>query len=164
MPAFPLRAAEKRPAEPLLHVHRAAVVPASLEETFAFFSDAANLQRLTPPWLHFTIRTPLPVKMREGTEIDYRIRVRGIPIPWRTRIDIWEPGVRFVDRQILGPYVWWRHEHLFTRVPAGTFVVDAVEFLPRAQWVSRRLIERDLTRIFDYRAGALQRVFERSSA
>jgi ligand-binding SRPBCC domain-containing protein len=164
MPAFPLRAAEKRPAEPLLHVHRAAVVHASLEDTFAFFSDAANLQQLTPPWLRFTICTPLPITMREGTEIEYRIRVRGIPIPWRTRVDVWEPGVRFVDRQIFGPYVWWRHEHLFQRVPAGTFVLDLVDFLPRAGWVSRRLVERDVARIFDYRADALQRVFARSYA
>ena len=164
MPAFPLRAAEKRPTGPLLHVHRAAVVPASLDETFAFFADAANLQRLTPRWLRFSIRTSLPIPMRPGTLIDYRIWVRGLPIPWRTRIDIWEPGIRFVDRQVLGPYRWWRHEHRFERISGGTLIVDDVEFLPRAMALTGRFVQRDVERIFKYRAAALQRVFERSPA
>ena len=33
-----------------LTLHQETVVPATLDETFAFFSDAANLERLTPPW------------------------------------------------------------------------------------------------------------------
>ena len=160
MPAFPLNAAENRPTEPLLHLHRAAVVPASLEETFAFFADAANLQRLTPPWLRFSILTPLPVEMRVGTVVDYRIWLRGLPIPWRTRIDVWEPGVCFVDRQILGPYLWWRHEHRFEGVSGGTRVVDEVEFRPRAMALTGRFVQRDVERIFRYRAEALQRVFQ----
>ena len=88
-------------------------MPAPLDETFAFFADAANLERLTPPWINFRIRTPRPIVMREGAVIDYRIGLYGLPMPWRTRIDVWEPGVRFVDRQVAGPYRWWRHEHLF---------------------------------------------------
>src|SRR4051812_37502925 len=116
MAALALLNAGERPTAPLLHLHRAAVVPATLDETFAFFADAANLQRLTPPWLHFTIRTPLPIAMREGTTIDYRVWLRGLPMPWRSRIDAWEPGVCFVDRQIVGPYRWWRHEHRFEAV------------------------------------------------
>ena len=162
MPAFPLRAAEERPAEPLLHVHRAAVVPAALEETFAFFADAANLERLTPRWLRFSVRTPLPIEMRAGTVIDYRIWIRGLPVPWRTQIDVWEPGVRFVDRQVLGPYRWWRHEHRFERVAGGTLVFDHVEFLPRALSLTSRFLQRDVDRIFRYRAEALQRVFQPS--
>lgn len=164
MPPFALSAAAQRPSEPLLHLHRAAVVPASLEETFAFFAEAANLERLTPPWLKFRIRTPLPIVMREGTEIEYRIWVRGLPIPWRSRIDVWQPGACFVDRQTVGPYLWWRHEHRFERVREGTLVVDDVEYVPRMRVFSQRLVQRDLARIFDYRAQALQRLFAHSFA
>ncbi|MBP1633539.1 MAG: Polyketide cyclase / dehydrase and lipid transport [Acidobacteria bacterium] len=134
-------------------------MPAPIEETFAFFSDAGNLERLTPPWLRFRIRTPMPVVMREGLEIDYRIVLRGIPIPWRTRIDVWEPGVRFVDRQVLGPYRWWHHEHRFEAVPGGTRVVDTVEFVPRAWRLTGRWVRRDVERIFDYRQEALREIF-----
>lgn len=164
MPAFPLRAEEQRPTEPLLHVRRAAVVAAPLERTFAFFADAANLERLTPPWLRFEILTPLPVGMRPGTVIDYRISVHGLPIPWRSRIDVWEPNRRFVDRQIVGPYRWWHHEHRFEAADGGTRIVDDVEYLPRLMAFSRRLVERDLRRIFDYRADALRRVFSPAHA
>ena len=159
MTPFALLEAGERPAAPLLLLDRAAVVAAPLEETFAFFADAANLERLTPPWLNFTIRTPRPIAMREGTVIDYRIRLRGLPIPWRSRIDVWEPGLRFVDRQVIGPYRWWRHEHRFERVVDGTLVVDHVEYLPRAPVFSQRLVRRDLERIFSYRHAALTRMF-----
>jgi len=159
MPLFMMRALDERPEGPLPHIHRAAVVPATVEDTFAFFADPANLERLTPPWLRFTISSARPLPVRHGTLIDYRIALRAVPMRWRSRIDVWQPGVCFVDRQILGPYLWWRHEHRFERVPAGTLVVDHVEYLPRLRVLSRRLVERDLARIFDYRGRALQDVF-----
>jgi len=140
-------------------VHEETVVPASLEDTFAFFADAANLERLTPAWLNFRIRTPMPVTMAEGLEIEYRVVLHGVPIPWRSRIDVWEPGVRFVDRQVLGPYRWWRHEHRFQAVEGGTRVIDHVEFVPRFRWISGRLVRRDVQRIFAFRRQELVRLF-----
>jgi ligand-binding SRPBCC domain-containing protein len=159
MAVLALLETRERPTAPLLHLHRAAVVPATLDDTFAFFADAANLERLTPPWLHFSIRTPLPLEMREGATIDYRVWLRGLPMPWRSRIDVWQPDACFVDRQIVGPYRWWRHEHRFEAVAGGTRVIDEVEYLPRAQTFSRRFVERDLERIFSYRHQALARLF-----
>ena len=137
-------------------LYRETTVPTSIEETFAFFADAGNLQRLTPPWLNFTIRTPMPIAMRAGTEIDYRIRLRGLSIPWRSIIDVWEPGVCFVDRQTIGPYRWWHHEHRFVPVADGTVVIDRVEYAPRVAWVSMPLVRRDLERIFTYRQEVLR--------
>jgi ligand-binding SRPBCC domain-containing protein len=142
-----------------LHLHTETVVAAGLADTFAFFADAWNLQRITPPWLHFRILTPRAVVMREGTRLDYRIRLHGIPIPWRTRIDVWEPGVRFVDRQVRGPYRLWRHEHRFEAVPDGTRVVDHVEYLPPVRWLTAGLVRRDVERIFAYRQEALTAIF-----
>ena len=148
-------AAGDRPTTGIMTVHREAVVRASLEDTFAFFSNAANLERLTPRWINFRIRTPLPIEMREGAVIDYRIVLYGVPIPWRTRIDVWEPGVRFVDRQLAGPYRWWHHEHRFEREGSGTRVIDHVEFVPRAAWLTSRMVLRDVGRIFTFRQDAL---------
>lgn len=149
-----------RPAH-LLSLRQDTLVAASIDETFAFFADACNLERLTPPWLGFRIATPTPVHMGVGTEIEYRILLHGVPIPWRSRIDVWEPGVRFVDRQLHGPYRWWRHEHRFERTGPGTRVIDEVEYLPRLSWLTTRWVRRDLERIFEYRETALQAWFAR---
>jgi ligand-binding SRPBCC domain-containing protein len=144
-----------RPLSALKTLKAETVVPASRDATFAFFSDARNLERLTPPWINFRIRTPLPILMQEGTIIDYHIALYGMPVPWRTRIDVWEAGARFVDRQVAGPYVWWRHEHRFEAVAAGTRVVDEVEYLPRVAPLSSWLVARDVARIFAFRQRSL---------
>jgi ligand-binding SRPBCC domain-containing protein len=139
-------------------LRRETVVERPIDETFAFFADAANLEALTPEWLNFRILTPQPIAMGEGTEIDYRIVLYGIPIPWKTRIEIWQPGVRFVDRQILGPYRWWNHEHRFEAVPEGTRVIDEVEFVPRVRLLSGPWVQRDVDRIFSYRQQRLRAI------
>lgn len=154
-----LRSSPRRPARGVTLLSRDVIVPASLDETFAFFSDAANLERLTPPWLNFLIQTPMPVQMQPGVEIDYRIVLYGMPIPWRSRIDVWEPGRRFVDHQVFGPYRWWRHEHLFEAAGAATRVIDRVEYVPRLRWFTHALVQRDVERIFTYRQETLPRLF-----
>lgn len=151
-------AADIRPSH-VQTLSRDIVVPTSLEETFAFFADAANLERLTPGWLNFQILTAPPIVMRAGLDIEYRIRLYGLAIPWRSRIEVWEPNVRFVDRQIVGPYRWWWHEHGFEPHPQGTRVIDRVEYVPRAAWVSGRLVRRDLERIFSHRHDILRDIF-----
>ena len=140
-------------------LYRDIIVPASIGDTFAFFADAANLQRITPPWLDFAILTPIPVEMRAGLAIAYRIRLYGVPMLWQSRIDVWEPGVCFVDRQLVGPYRWWRHEHRFEPVPGGTRVIDRVDYTPRVSWLSSPLVRRDLQRIFAYRHEVLRQTF-----
>lgn len=151
----PLAAATQRPERGVDVLHSETIVRAPLDRTFEFFSDAGNLERLTPPWLSFRIKTALPITMGEGTTIDYMIALYGVPIPWRTRIDVWEPGVRFIDRQVAGPYRWWHHEHRFEATPEGTRVIDHVEYVPRAAWLSMRLVRRDVQRIFSYRQSTL---------
>lgn len=132
-------------------------LPLPPEELFPFFADAANLDAITPPWLHFQIVTPLPIVMREGTLIDYRLRVRGVPLRWRTRISAWQPPHRFVDEQLRGPYRQWIHEHTFEPHESGTLARDHVRYAVPLDWLLHRWFVRpDIERIFRFRAGALR--------
>jgi ligand-binding SRPBCC domain-containing protein len=131
----------------------------SPERAFAFFSDARNLETITPPWLRFHVLTPGTIEMRPGALIDYRLRLHGIPLTWRTRIAVWEPPRRFVDVQLRGPYALWEHTHTFEPAGAGGVVIrDRVRYaLPfgRLGDLARRFVRRDLDRIFDHRMRAI---------
>jgi ligand-binding SRPBCC domain-containing protein len=92
-------------------IKRETWVPHPLPEVFDFFSRAENLERLTPLWMRFRILTPQPIRMRVGTLIDYKLRVHGFPVKWRTRIENWNPPHEFVDLQLKGPYKLWDFDH-----------------------------------------------------
>lgn len=130
-------------------------VPQPLESVFLFFSDADNLNLLTPPWLHFKILTSLPIRMETGALIDYKLRLHGVPINWQTEIVDWEPPFRFVDRQIKGPYRKWIHTHSFQVQDGGTRIQDHVEYAISVPFlealVNRFLVKPDLDKIFQYR-------------
>lgn len=138
-------------------------VSASREEVFAFFSNPANLERLTPPWLGFQILTPEPLPRGEGALFEYRIRVHGLPLRWRTLIEHWEPGRCFVDRQVQGPYALWHHTHTFEDLPeGGTRLGDRVRFRVGFGPLGRLLagfIRRDVERIFAYRKRVIAELF-----
>ena len=136
------------------------VCAAPRQQVFAFFADAGNLEEITPPWLHFEIVTPRPIVMAVGTLIDYRLRLHGVPFSWRTEIAAWGPPTRFVDRQLLGPYHEWVHEHLFEEEGGATRVVDRVRFRPRGGALTQALfVGRDVRRIFTYRQARLLEAF-----
>jgi ligand-binding SRPBCC domain-containing protein len=129
-------------------------------EIFPFFADAKNLGSITPPWLHFEVRTPGHIEMRVGALIDYRISLHGLPLRWRTKITAWDPPFRFVDEQIKGPYRRWVHEHRFEKSGAGTLCSDRVHYAMLGGWVVHRLfVERDVRRIFAFRAAKLTELF-----
>jgi ligand-binding SRPBCC domain-containing protein len=136
-------------------LERTQLIPRPIDDVFPFFSDAANLEAITPAFLHFKILTPEPIAMQPGTLIDYRIRLLGIPLFWRTRIEAWEPPLRFVDIQVRGPYRLWHHTHEFLPVEGGTLMIDRVQyqvpFGPLGQVAHALWIRRTLGRIFDYR-------------
>jgi ligand-binding SRPBCC domain-containing protein len=149
------------------HIHlleRRQRIELPAERVFEFFSRAQNLQTLTPPWMGFEVITPEPIEMRPGALIDYRLKVHGVPMRWRTRIEEWEPPVRFVDVQLRGPYARWEHTHTFE--PDGDHAVvigDRVRYVlplgPLGEIAHVALVKRDIKRIFDYRELAVMREF-----
>lgn len=134
-----------------------------IDEVFAFFAQAHNLQRITPGFLDFRILTPAPIAMGVGTRIDYRIRLRGISMRWRTHISAWEPPHRFIDEQLKGPYRTWIHEHTFEQEARngvqGTRCRDLVRYdAPGGPLIHRVLVRPDLERIFRYRQASMQQI------
>ena len=135
-------------------------LPVSREMVFPFFADARNLEILTPAWLNFQILTPGEIRMCVGALIDYRLRVHGFPVRWRTEITGWNPPVGFQDEQRRGPYRLWRHRHTFLEQNGGTLCQDRVEYaVPGGALVNRLFVRGDVETIFKYRAVALKRHF-----
>jgi ligand-binding SRPBCC domain-containing protein len=138
-------------------------VPRSPDQVFPFFADARNLELLTPPWLRFEIQTPGPIDLKVGTLIDYRLRLHGLPVRWRTRIARYEPPHAFADEQLRGPYTVWHHTHTFTPCDGGTVLGDHVVMRPKggllAPLVMNAFVRRDVQRIFEYRANVMTELF-----
>ena len=132
----------------------------SITEVFEFFSDAHNLAVITPPQLRLEVLTPAPVEMLPGTRIDYRLRLRGIPIRWQSEITDWNPPHGFVDEQRRGPYRLWRHIHTFDETENGVVVGDSVAY---AVWggglVNKFFVRPDIEKIFAYRSKKLDEIF-----
>ncbi len=141
-----------------------ATVRSRPEAVFAFFSDAKNLAALTPPKLDFRTITPLPIDMRRGAIIEYALRVHGVPVRWKTLIAKWSPVVGFVDYQLRGPYLVWRHEHAFDTRGDEVVVRDTVDYaLPLAplSGVALPLVRGDVRRIFEYRRTRMGEILAR---
>ena len=142
------------------HLETEQWLPRGLDQVFKFFADPRNLERLTPPWLSFEILTRPDIQIKQGTLLDYRLRLRGIPLRWQSEITLWEPPHRFVDRQTKGPYSLWVHEHRFAENKTGTTVGDRVEYaVTGGALVHRFLVAPDLDKIFQYRRKVLDEIF-----
>ncbi len=144
----------------IFSVSSGTLIAKPLNDVFPFFSEARNLEELTPAWLRFQVLTPSPIEMAVGAKIDYRLRLRGIPISWQSEITAWEPPVRFVDQQRRGPYRLWIHEHHFREANGMTFAEDFVQYAVPGGWIANRLlVRRDMCRIFEYRREKLRQIF-----
>jgi ligand-binding SRPBCC domain-containing protein len=149
-----------RAADGLFTLEAELWLPRRREEVFPFFADAFNLEALTPPWLKFEVLTPRPIEMRAGLRIDYRLRLRGLPLRWQSEITAWEPPCRFVDEQRRGPYRAWIHEHTFAERDGGTLAQDVVRYgVIGGRLVNTLFVRRDVERIFRYRQKKLREVF-----
>jgi ligand-binding SRPBCC domain-containing protein len=135
----------------------------SLDDIFDFFSNAENLNTVTPTDVEFSMLTPTPIKMQVGTLINYRIKLMGIPFFWRTHINVWEPPYRFVDEQVKGPYMLWHHEHTFEQKDGYVLMTDKLHYLSPG-WFLEPLINRffvtpQIKKIWGYRDQQFKKLF-----
>jgi ligand-binding SRPBCC domain-containing protein len=141
-------------------IERRQTIGKPVEQVFSFFADVENLDRITPPWMHFRVHTPAPIVMCAGARIEYTIRWRGLSMRWLTEIEEWLPGKRFIDRQVRGPYRLWHHTHSFEGAGDKTIMADVVRYAlpwgPIGRIAHAVLVRRDLKRIFDFRAERIQ--------
>ena len=136
-------------------------LPVDRESLFEFFSDAFQLEKITPTFLKFRVLTPAPIVVQQGTLIDYSLKLHGVPIRWQTEISSWDPPFSFTDRQLKGPYSLWEHFHTFDATDAGTIVNDTVKYrVPGGPLIHSLLVKKDLLRIFAYRQSQMIQLFE----
>ena len=157
---------EHAAGEPGTYILRASMrVSKPRSEVFGFFSDARNLEAITPASLEFRILTPTPIAMAAGTLIDYRIALNGIPMKWRTLISRWSPPDVFVDEQLKGPYAQWIHTHRFRDSgDGGTIIEDEVRYrLPLGPLgrLALPVIRRQLDGIFCFRQRRVRELLAR---
>jgi ligand-binding SRPBCC domain-containing protein len=130
-------------------------LPRPVEEVFEFFSDAFNLEAITPPQMHFHVVTARPIELKAGARIDYKLRINGVPVGWTTLIETWNPPHEFSDIQLSGPYKLWHHTHAFTATGGGTKMADHVDYeLPLGflgELAHRLWVRRQVESIFVYR-------------
>jgi len=142
-------------------------VPCPVHEVFEFFSNARNLEHLTPPWLKFRILT-LPIAMEPGARIHYKISWHGVPLRWTTEIAQWTPPLSFVDLQLSGPYKLWHHTHSFEAIDGGTRLIDRVKYAlplgPFGRIAHALWVKRDVEKIFDYREARIRDLFGEARA
>jgi len=136
----------------------------AVPEVFDFFSRAENLEKVTPRQLQFQILTPLPIDMKAGSIIDYKLKVHHIPVSWQTEISEWNPPHRFTDIQVKGPYRKWIHQHIFEKSGNGTRMKDLLEYAIPGGFLSsiinQVLVRKDIESIFIYREKRYREIFQ----
>lgn len=148
------------PSERLFRLNSHVWLPHPVTDVFEFFSQASNLETLTPEFLHFQILTPQPIDMKQGRLIDYSLSLHGIRFRWTSEISVWEPAHRFVDRQIRGPYSFWNHEHRFEEQDGGTLCFDEVRYdVFGGRLINGMFVQWNLRRVFEYRHKKLLELF-----
>ena len=96
--------------------------------------------------------------------IDYQLKMRGIPIKWKTEITQWNPPFDFIDSALKSPYKQWIHLHKFNVGEKGeTIMEDTVRYrLPFEPFGDLALwfVKRELNYIFDYRKKVVEKILQ----
>lgn len=135
-----------------------------IKSAWDFFSNPANLSKITPPWLNFKIVSPLPEKMYPGMIVEYRVHpFWDIPVKWITEITHVNEPYFFVDEQRFGPYKFWHHKHFFKETDGGVHMNDEVHYILPMGFLGKILndiiVKNRLKEIFEYRFETLEKIF-----
>jgi uncharacterized protein len=138
-------------------------LPVPRAEVWPFFSSEENLERITPQFLQFKVLGKSTEQLQAGSLIDYKLKLKGLPLKWRTRIEEWQPGHEFVDTQLKGPYRTWHHRHRFSDLGGGTLAQDRIRLMLPLGLLGRTLaltfVLSDVDKIFAYRSKVLNEIF-----
>lgn len=154
----------EQPAVKPFAFERRQFLPIAIDQAWSFFSNPANLARITPPSMAFRLTSSPTAEAYAGMILTYTLRpLFGVEFTWTTEIThLSKPGF-FVDEQRFGPYRFWHHQHRLTEVAGGVEVHDLVHYLlPHMQFtglVNRLIVAPRLKKIFDYRQKALGELF-----
>lgn len=140
----------------------------SAAQLWKFISHPANLNKITPPELDFTIISDVPEKMYNGLLVEYDVK---LPLlghsEWVTEIKHIVPGKEFVDEQRIGPYRFWYHYHKIEETESGVRMIDQVNYVPPYGMLGKvansLLIRNKLRGIFEYRREILHRRYNEKS-
>jgi len=139
-------------------------LPLPIEKVFSFFKEPKNLEKITPPYLNFKVLKQTAGLIGEGTKINYKLSLHGIPMWWQSKIVDWEPNQKFSDTQTHGPYNHWYHTHEFEEKKGGTLIRDHIKYkLPLGipgDCVAGSWVQKDLENIFDYRKKKIEEIFK----
>lgn len=139
-------------------------IPDEVDNVFDFFKEAKNLENITPPLLNFKILNQSTPDIKQGTEFNYKLKVHGLPIYWKTFITNWKVNEMFTDYQAKGPYRTWFHTHEFYKVKGGVLMIDSVDYaLPFGYFgdiFGNWLVKKDVKKIFGYRKEVIEKIFK----
>lgn len=142
-------------------------VPKTLDQVFPFYANEQNLETITPSFLNFKVLGKNTPTIKEGTKIDYKLSLHGIPFFWRTEIVSWKPPLLFIDIQLKGPYKKWHHTHRFESLGNGTLISDEIRYqVPfgfLGSLIAGRKVASDIKAIFAYRREVIAKKFENPS-
>ena len=140
-------------------------IPVSLDEAWAFFSNPANLQAITPEGMGFTVISKHHGEiMYAGQLIEYTVKpLAGIPIYWMTEITQVKDRTYFIDEQRYGPYSLWHHQHHFREIPGGVEMTDIIHYKNPLGILGRLantlFVKNKLKDIFDFRFKKTEELF-----
>ena len=108
---------------------RKQVIKTDMETAWDFMRSPANLNKITPPDMTFTILSDLPDVMFEGQIIRYKIKIPFIGEQnWVSELKHIKDKHSFVDDQRIGPYKLWYHYHQIEECPGGVEFTDHITY------------------------------------
>lgn len=140
-------------------------IPATIHDVWHFFSNPANLSRITPAYMDFrVISRHHGDAIYAGQIIEYKVKpLLGIPVYWMTEITEVKDQLYFIDEQRFGPYQLWHHQHHFEVIEGGVKMTDIVHYRNPlgfiGTWANHLFVKKQLRDIFNYRFKQVQAAF-----